>query len=67
MQLAYTAESNVGPLGSNALFKPKLIAETEKKAERAVIPNYDGANQQAPAAFFIGQTSPAEQHSGVRG
>jgi hypothetical protein len=54
MQLAYTADSEVGPERSNALFKPELTADALAKL-KAKIPNYDGTEQQAPAAFFIGQ------------
>src|SRR5262249_23474135 len=39
MHLAYTADSTVGPLGSNALFKPNLSADAEMLMKR-VIPTY---------------------------
>ena len=65
MQLAYTAESTVGLPGSNALFKPKLSQGAENKLT-VLIPKYDGANQQAPAAFYISQT-PDVTPAGVSG
>jgi hypothetical protein len=61
MQLAYTAESTVGPSGSNSLFKPKLTDAARQKLKDQLKLNYDGANDQAPAAFYIGQSSNDER------
>ena len=57
MQLAYTAESNVGPKGSNALSSPS--SRRARRTEEA-IPSMT-ATADAPAAFYIGQTSDAER------
>ena len=48
MQLAYTADSTVGPLGSNKLFMPRTVK------------NPDG-NPDAPSAFYIGQAARSER------
>jgi hypothetical protein len=48
MQLAYTAESTVGPRGSNELFMPRTTK------------NPDG-NPNAPSAFYIGQAARSER------
>ena len=48
MQLAYTAESKVGPKGSNELFMPQTVKNPNGK------PN-------APSAFYIGQAARSEQ------
>ena len=59
MHLAYTADSTVGPLGSNALFKPKLTGQALAKM-KAQVKDYDGAQEYAPAAFYIGQATDKE-------
>jgi hypothetical protein len=54
MHLAYTADSIVDRSGDNAWFKPSLSAEPLRKLQDQ-IKDYNGANANAPAAFFIGQ------------